>query len=117
MTVYEADWVCPVSTPPVRNARIAVENGRIVGNRNSEENVVRFPGCAIIPGFINAHSHIELTILRGYLDHLPFTDWIPRLTNAMAGGVLGAAYLAGLKASTRAALSHACSHLIRRSCG
>jgi aminodeoxyfutalosine deaminase len=82
MTVYEADWVCPVSSPPVRNGCIAVENGRIVGSQKSQENVVRFPGCAIIPGFVNAHSHIELTILRGYLDHLPFADWIPRLTNA-----------------------------------
>jgi 5-methylthioadenosine/S-adenosylhomocysteine deaminase len=82
MTVYEADWLCPVSTPPVRNGSIAVENGRIVGKRGNQENVVRLPGCAIIPGFVNAHSHIELTILRGYLDHLQFADWIPRLTNA-----------------------------------
>jgi cytosine/adenosine deaminase-related metal-dependent hydrolase len=90
MTVYEADWVCPVSTLPVRNARIAVENGRIVGNQKSQEHVVRFPGCAIIPGFVNAHSHIELTILRGYLDHLPFTDWIPRLTDAKYNVLSGA---------------------------
>src|SRR5215475_11698944 len=82
MTVYEADWVCPVSTPPVPNGSIVVENGRIVGKQGSQENIVRFPGCAIIPGFVNAHSHIELTILRGYLDHLSFADWIPRLTNA-----------------------------------
>jgi 5-methylthioadenosine/S-adenosylhomocysteine deaminase len=82
MTVYEADWLCPVSTSPMRNGSIAVENGRIVGKQENQENVVRFSGCAIIPGFVNAHSHIELTILRGYLDHLPFADWIPRLTNA-----------------------------------
>ena len=25
---------------------------------------------------------LELTILRGYLDKLPFVDWIPRLTHA-----------------------------------
>ncbi|HEY2382267.1 MAG TPA: amidohydrolase family protein [Terriglobia bacterium] len=83
MTVYEADWICPVSSPPVRGGCIAVENGRILAAPPANApGVVRFPGCAIIPGFVNAHSHIELTILRGYLDDLPFGDWIPRLTHA-----------------------------------
>jgi 5-methylthioadenosine/S-adenosylhomocysteine deaminase len=82
MTVYEADWVCPVSGPPILEGRVGVENGRIVETQAHRDDVVRFSGCAIIPGFVNAHSHIELTILRGYLDHLPFTDWIPRLTHA-----------------------------------
>jgi 5-methylthioadenosine/S-adenosylhomocysteine deaminase len=82
MTVYEADWVCPVSSPPIRKGRIGVEDGRIVQPQPNRQDIVRFPGCAIIPGFVNAHSHIELTVLRGYLDHLPFADWIPRLTYA-----------------------------------
>jgi cytosine/adenosine deaminase-related metal-dependent hydrolase len=88
MTIYEADWVCPVSAPAVRNGRIAVENGRIVSSPDPSDakerhgEIVRFPGCAIIPGFVNAHSHLELTILRGFLDDLPFTEWIPRLTHA-----------------------------------
>jgi 5-methylthioadenosine/S-adenosylhomocysteine deaminase len=84
MTVYEADWICPVSSPPIRNGRIAVENGKIAGGAAGEghDRTISFPGCAIIPGFVNAHTHIELTILRGYLDHLPFTDWIPKLTHA-----------------------------------
>ena len=29
MTIYEADWICPVSSPPIRNGAIAVENGRM----------------------------------------------------------------------------------------
>jgi 5-methylthioadenosine/S-adenosylhomocysteine deaminase len=84
MTIYEADWVCPASSPPAANGAIGVKEGRIVDIReeNGQDQVIKFPGCAIIPGFVNAHSHIELTILRGYLDNLPFTDWIPRLTQA-----------------------------------
>src|ERR1041385_2263887 len=103
MTIYEADWICPVSSPPVRNGSIAVENGRIVplplGEREARArqgeavnngaaapgeglNRAAFPGCAIIPGFVNAHAHLELTILRGFLDDLPFSDWIPKLTRA-----------------------------------
>src|ERR1051326_277046 len=103
MTIYEADWICPVSSPPVHNGSIAVENGRIValplgeGEARARQgeasnngaaapgeglNRVIFPGCAIIPGFVNAHSHLELTMLRGFLDDLPFSEWIPKLTHA-----------------------------------
>jgi cytosine/adenosine deaminase-related metal-dependent hydrolase len=103
MTIYEADWICPVSSPPIRNGCIAVENGRIVplplGEREARARQgealkngapapgegfdrLSFPGCAIIPGFVNAHAHLELTILRGFLDDLPFSEWIPRLTRA-----------------------------------
>jgi cytosine/adenosine deaminase-related metal-dependent hydrolase len=83
MTIYEADWVCPISSPAVRNGKIAVENGRIVSALSRPKaEVIRFPRCAIIPGFVNAHSHLELTILRGFLDDLPFAEWIPRLTHA-----------------------------------
>jgi 5-methylthioadenosine/S-adenosylhomocysteine deaminase len=83
MTIFEADWVCPVSSPPIRDGRIAVENGSVSNEvSNSSNNLIRFPGCAIIPGFVNAHTHLELTILRGFLDDLPFSEWIPRLTRA-----------------------------------
>jgi 5-methylthioadenosine/S-adenosylhomocysteine deaminase len=83
MTTYEADWICPISSAPVRNGRLVVENGRITSVLGPGESpAVRFPGCAIIPGFVNAHCHLELTILRGFLDDLHFSDWIPRLTDA-----------------------------------
>src|SRR5437763_13534060 len=74
MTIYEADWICPVSSPPIRNGSIAVDNGKIVSCPAVEgRNVRTFRGCAIIPGFVNAHSHLELTILRGFLEHLRFS--------------------------------------------
>ena len=82
MTIYEADWICPVSSPPIRNGSIAVDNGKIVSCPAVEgRNVRTFRGCAIIPGFVNAHSHLELTILRGFLEDLRFSEWIPKLTH------------------------------------
>jgi aminodeoxyfutalosine deaminase len=86
MTIFDADWVCPVSTHPIRNGAVAVEDGIIIGVLHESDprhgRRVRFPGCAIIPGFVNAHAHLELTILRGFLEDLPFDSWIPRLTRA-----------------------------------
>src|SRR5678815_3814067 len=84
MIVYQADWVCPASSPPIRNGCIAVDGDRItsvgpdVFTPDAERK--RYPGTAIIPGFVNAHAHLELTLFRGLLDNLPFSDWIGRLT-------------------------------------
>ena len=80
MTIFEADWICPISSPPIRNGQLAVDHGKINDAAGEGHNRVRFPGCAIIPGFVNAHAHLELTILRGFLEDLSFADWISRLT-------------------------------------
>src|SRR5207244_1409436 len=38
-------------------------------------------GSAILlPGLVNAHSHLDYTALRGLLDDLPFLPWIVELT-------------------------------------
>src|SRR5262245_6591392 len=83
--VFEADWICPISSAPVRNGSLHIENGKIASVAAvplEGVEAVRFPGCAIIPGFVDAHTHLELTVLRGFLDDLTFADWIPRLTQA-----------------------------------
>ena len=84
MIVYQADWVCPASSPPIENGCLTVDGSRIefVGPDDFAPNVERkrYPGCAIIPGFVNAHTHLELTLFHGLLENLPFSEWISRLT-------------------------------------
>ena len=85
MIVYEADWVCPATVPSMRNAWVAVEGDRIasVGTGPPPPNARRatYAGCAILPGFVNAHAHLELTLFQGLLENLTFADWIARLVH------------------------------------
>lgn len=86
MTVYDADWVCPATAAPIASGSIAVANGRIAAIGPSSDVPgsarVALPGCAIVPGFVNVHTHLELTILRGFLENSGFIDWIRDLTRA-----------------------------------
>ncbi len=89
--VYSADWVMSISSPPIRDGAVVVENERIVfvGTQIEADShpefgdaeKVSFGRAAILPGFVNSHSHLELTVMRGFLEDLLFRDWILKLTN------------------------------------
>ena len=88
--IYQADWVLPVTSPPIRGGAVAVEGGRLVfvGRRDDLRSWPSFRGAevhdfgraAILPGLVNTHSHLELTLMRGFLEDLPFREWILKLT-------------------------------------
>lgn len=86
MHVYRARWVVPVTAPPVRDGAIAVQDGRIayVGPRaGAPAGETRELGAALLlPGLVNTHTHLELTAMRGFLEDLPFAEWIVRLQRA-----------------------------------
>ena len=76
-TLYCARWVLPVTSPAVADGAIAVEGDRIVSvgmrvelaNQYPQSSLQDFGETAIIPGLINAHSHLELTAMRGFLEN------------------------------------------------
>ena len=85
MTSYHARWVLPITEPAIENGTVTVENGRIayVGPRREGAGDSLDLGDAILmPGLVNAHCHLELTAMRGFLEDLDFRRWILRLTSA-----------------------------------
>jgi aminodeoxyfutalosine deaminase len=89
-TIYCAQWVVPVSSSPFADGAIAVSDDRIAaaGNRQTllkqfpEAAVQDFGPAAIVPGFVNSHSHLELTAMRGLLENeeSDFFAWLKKLT-------------------------------------
>jgi cytosine/adenosine deaminase-related metal-dependent hydrolase len=77
---YHASWVVPISGPPIRDGWVAVDGGRVaaIGRRGVAPAGERDLGdVALMPGLVNAHTHLELSYLR---DAVPpgssFVDWI-----------------------------------------
>jgi cytosine/adenosine deaminase-related metal-dependent hydrolase len=85
MIRYHASWILPISGPPVRNGWVAVDRDRIVaygsdGRRRparEDEREVDLGPVAIMPGLVNAHTHLELSYLRGRVPAASsFVAWI-----------------------------------------
>ncbi|HEU4783552.1 MAG TPA: amidohydrolase family protein [Ktedonobacterales bacterium] len=83
--LYTARHVFPVSAPPIVSGAVATENGRIVAVGTAAGLRERYPGAyvvnlgkyALLPGLVNAHTHLELTHHAGHVpDSLPLIEWI-----------------------------------------
>jgi cytosine/adenosine deaminase-related metal-dependent hydrolase len=83
-TTYHARWILPISEPAIENGSVTVEDGRIayVGERREKGSSVELGEAILMPGLVNAHCHLELTVMRGFLEDLDFRRWILRLTSA-----------------------------------
>ena len=79
MRVLSADWVVPVEGAPIRGGAVAIlDDGRIaaVGTVSELGEGERFAEAVILPGFVNAHTHLEYAVYAGFGDGLSFGPWI-----------------------------------------
>lgn len=80
--VVKSRWLLPAVGPPVENAALMIDDGHIVAveagtqHRSADD----FGDAVILPGLVNAHTHLELSLL---VDKVPFTGsfvgWIETL--------------------------------------
>src|SRR2546426_3777904 len=91
-TIYLARWILPMSSPVIEDGAVAIEGARIMAVGRRDTVTAGFPQAratecgeaAILPGLINTHSHLELTVMRGFLEREEhdFFAWLMKLTFA-----------------------------------
>ena len=92
--ILAANYVLPVSSEPIIDGAVAIEADTIIDVGSRDEIVAKFRDAdledlgkaAILPGFVNCHSHLELTALRGSLDDVEhdFKAWLLKATAVRA---------------------------------
>ncbi len=107
MIVYAAKHLLPVASTPISNGAVLVHDGRIVAFGRRKDVVKAHPGAevrdlgevVILPGLVNAHTHVELSFMNG----VPpaggtFMTWLRDLVARRPGIDAGAAAEAATKA-------------------
>lgn len=80
MHALAAEWIFPVTSPPLHRHTIEYKDGRITEIRPWKPGEDFLSGTCILPGLINAHTHLAYTALRNLFDDLSFFPWIRKLT-------------------------------------
>jgi cytosine/adenosine deaminase-related metal-dependent hydrolase len=68
-----AHYIFPIAAPPLRNGVLTLgDEGEVLqleagGDRLDEREGVEFYSGIIVPGFVNAHCHLELSYLKGMM--------------------------------------------------
>lgn len=87
MIRYRAAWLVPICEPPIKDGWVALDRGRVVafgrraaGDTQGEQDL---GSVAVLPGLVNAHTHLELSYLRHEVSPAPdFVTWVRRVVAA-----------------------------------
>ncbi len=86
--IFNANIITMQNNKEINNGEIIIENGVIVfvgkkyGKKFTADKQIDAGGKVVMPGFINAHAHTAMTLMRGYkegstLQHWLFDEMIP----------------------------------------
>lgn len=86
MIRYHARWVLPVASPPIADGWVAVDGGRVVavgrGRPADLADDEQLGDVALMPGLVNAHTHLELSYLHDEVP--PASEFVTWIRNVMA---------------------------------
>jgi cytosine/adenosine deaminase-related metal-dependent hydrolase len=116
MHIYAASCLLPINGSTVEGGAIAVENGLILAvgklkdlRKRFTAPLLEFPDAVIMPGLVNAHTHLELTHFPAWLAMsgldttcCSYVDWIIRVIKVKRQTALDAlsrSLLEGIKMS------------------
>lgn len=73
LNYISADWIFPVSSPPLKNGVLAItDSGEIQKIYTAEESKefldVKYYAGVLVPGFVNTHCHLELSHLKNKIE-------------------------------------------------
>jgi len=81
--VLRGAWVLTMAGPNIEHGAVAIDGGKIVAVGKSSDISAQYTGTttmatdgAILPGFVNAHTHVPMTLFRGIADDLDLMDWL-----------------------------------------
>lgn len=88
--LVSASWVLPISAEPIENGAVLIRGSRIVkvgtaadlAKEYPDEKHHDHPGCVLLPGLVNAHTHLAMTCLHGVIPSRPFTEWLAEVPRA-----------------------------------
>ncbi len=86
-----ARYLFPVEGPPIANGLLAIESGRIasVGPAEGRSADIDLGNVAIVPGFVNAHTHLELSpVGRGGAGTVDEIEWLRKVIDQRRGSTL-----------------------------
>lgn len=86
--MLKSRYVVPLDGPVIEDGAVVVREGRITAvGRASDLHaapIIDYGDAVICPGFVNAHTHLELTHLaRRVPPSSDFVDWLERLTDML----------------------------------
>jgi len=102
-----ADWILPITDAPIGRGAVTLDQGRIVsvGVRDGSEDLA-LGRVAVLPGLVNAHTHLELSYLHRRIPPAPdFLEWVRPMLAARAerAGSDESAILGAARAAIRSA--------------